>query len=562
MLGVLEYDFAQTRQAYHPGVTTMWLGGLALHSEYQDRLSFPEQFLTLTEPATLSQARLPVAILTAIVILLSYFLLRRLLGIYAAMLAALFIACDPLYLAQSRRLHTDALATSFLLIAILTLLIYLENPKRLRNIAFSGFALGLAMLSKSNAMIFVLFLPFAFVLYWRSRRNERTVSNKFTVRLLIYAAFALLGIAALTVMAFWPAIWILKLEFSGMYFYVSSVAAPCLIALVTWSFWQLKGQKQISRTTRIVEFLALGIIGLAGIGIAVFAVPTVVKRIWWALTIEHNVPQMFFGKIVNDPGWLFYPTMLLIQTAPLTLILSIVGMILVWRSHEAQYISVRRIFFSLCIFVALFTLCQSIGAKKFSRYLLPAYPLLDILAAIGALALFEKSYRFLKNRISAVVAASIFFAVVIIIQTIPVLRLHPYYGGYHSPIWKATDVTKICSWGDGSGLDIAGIYLSQKPGADKMIVRTSPLAGELFRHYFIGKTYRWDKNPMKWKPNYDVVYIRDTQIGRKNAELKGRTPEKVIKVNGIEYVWIYKSNKIPMTRPTELADVVGEEERR
>ena len=81
--------------------------------------------------------------------------------------------------------------------------------------------------------------------------------------------------------------------------------------------------------------------------------------------------------------------------------------------------------------------------------------------------------------------------------------------------------------------------VNEKPNAKNMIVHVSPLSTEFFNYYFIGKTY--GSNRIKFNPEYEVVYIRDSQIERvpQVGTWNGKL-EHVITLNGIEYAWIYR----------------------
>ena len=109
-----------------------------------------------------------------------------------------------------------------------------------------------------------------------------------------------------------------------------------------------------------------------------------------AITTPHNVEHFFLGQVLYDPGWLFYPLVLCINTTPLTLPLAFAGCLFLWRKRHAWsrngqegYARQFRIALGLVAVVLLFTLCLSLTSKKFSRYLLPAFPMLEILAAVG-----------------------------------------------------------------------------------------------------------------------------------------------------------------------------------
>ena len=266
------------------------------------------------------------------------------------------------------------------------------------------------------------------------------------------------------------------------------------------------------------------------------------------------------GEIAYDPGWLFYPLMLSIKSAPLTLPLAVVGAVLLWRDRKQfQYASTCRIYTLLSVFIVLFTLCMLVCAKKFSRYLLPVFPILGILAAIGLSLLIDKITalgvarsqnvkgqtgvekpnllaRLHVWKISGVTVVTLVF----VIQAFPVLRLHSYYGTYYNPLWGVPGITRICTTGDASGLDLAAEYLNQKPNAEDLVVHVSPLSAEFFGYYFKGKPYRRDRNPGILTPDYEVAYIRDVQIKLVNFDDIEGTLEHVIRLNNVDYVWIYK----------------------
>ena len=144
MLSTLGADFYSTAESYHPGVTTMWLGGISLWTKYKGALAAApvlrsQPFLS---PSNLARARLTIALITACSIVTAFLLLKKLFGLRIAAFAGIFLAVDPLLLIQSRRLHTDALATAFLLLAILALLIVVEKLGRCRYLVISGVCFG------------------------------------------------------------------------------------------------------------------------------------------------------------------------------------------------------------------------------------------------------------------------------------------------------------------------------------------------------------------------------------------------------------------------------------
>ena len=211
-----------------------------------------------------------------------------------------------------------------------------------------------------------------------------------------------------------------------------------------------------------------------------------------------------------------------------------------------------RIALALAAGVILFTVCLSGTSKKFSRYLLPAFLLLEILFSVGFVQIFQWGYTRIDAyfRVRTTAFKNAFIAIVclgfFIIQVLPVLALYPYYGTYYNLCWKVTDITKIITVGDASGVDLAAKYLNQKPDSANIAVQVSDLGSEFFRYYFKGTTYRTDKNRLKDidklpTTDYEVIYIRDSQIGWAPQEgIKGGTLEHVITLNGLNLVWVYR----------------------
>ena len=559
MLSTLGADFSSTAKSYHPGVTTMWLGGMSLWTKYKGALAAApvlssQPFLS---PTNLARARLTIALITACSIAIAFFLLNKLFGLRIAAFAGIFLAVDPLFLIQSRRFHTDALAAAFLLLAILALIVFVEKLGRRRYLVISAVCFGLACLSKSSALVLVLWFPFLFA--FSAAESNPAVPRARS----IHAFLTWICIAFLTFFVCWPALWVYQLPIGGIA--VSVIVVPCLVGIAVWSGVKLKhltvsADIVTARNAAKSGLLIIGI-GLAAVAfIAYKAALPFVDRIRWALTTEHDILHYFLGEIASDPGWLFYPLMLSIKSAPLTLPLAVVGAVLLWRvQKQSKYASACRMYTLLSVFVVLFTLCMLVCAKKFSRYLLPVFPILDILAAIGLSLLIDKITALRVVRLQNVKgqtsvekpnllarlhvwknACVIVVTLVFVIQAFPVLKLHPYYGTYYNPLWGVPGIIRICTTGDASGLDLAAEYLNQKPNAEDLVVHVSPLSAEFFGYYFKGKSYRRDRNPGIFTPDYEVAYIRDVQIKRVNLDDIEGTLEHVIRLNNVDYVWIYK----------------------
>ncbi len=517
MAEVKQGKFSETLIAYHPGVTTMWIAGLRTFS---------------TKPGmdveNLACARWLIGIVVWMGIGIACLLLYKLLGQWMALAGFACLAYSPLFLAQTRRVHTDALATIFILLTVLLFLLYCQNRKYRCYLILSGISFGLAVLSKSYALVLLLWVPLCLFLF----RNQEKHIGQFST--CIAEGLCFLNCAVLTGIAFWPIFW------TPLF----GIMTLCLLGLtITLS----KGMRNKRCSVMLILAACIGL-GLLCIR-ATQTVWHIFDKVNWAVTTPHEVEHFFLGKVAYDPGWLFYPFVLTIKSTPLMLPLALIGCILLWkrRKHSEETSRQFQMALALVAGVLLFTLCLSATSKKFSRYLLPAFPMLEILAAIGFVEGLKWSYAALRScfgteatkrdkRPLVVIACLCFF----FLQVFPVLALHPYYGTYYNLCWKVTDITKIITVGEASGLDIAAKYLNEKPDARNLVVQVSPLATEFVYHYFQGPVYRADRQT-NLSPDYEVIYIRDSQIGRvlQAGTLNGEL-EAVITLNGIDHVWIYK----------------------
>ncbi len=508
-------QFSETLVAYHPGVMTMWSAGI--------RTFYMDFQLTVEN---LIHARFFIGLTVLTGLLIACFLLNRLLGQWIALTGLVCLAYSPLFLAQTRRVHTDALAATFILLTVLLFILYCQNRHRQHYLIFSGIAFGLAVLSKSYALTLLLWFPVCMFLF----REKRSLDTH------IASGIYFLNCTILTIFGLWPVFWTP----------IFAMMALCLGGLTFLIFRELK-----------TERCPLWLVGVTAIAVclggfrAVQHVWLVFEKLNWAVTTPHEVEHFFLGKVVNDPGWLFYPFVLTIKSTPLMLPLAIVGCILLWKNRKQTEESKAffRIALSLVICIALFTICFSATSKKFSRYLLPTFLMLEILSAIGFVEVLKWGYNSLRSHFGSLqtekykTTFAVFTCTVfLIIQVVPVLTRHPYYGTYYNPCWKVTDITKIITIGDASGMDIAANYLNQKTEPRRMVVQVSPLSTHFLRRYFPGRIYGAGRSlPGNPKTDYEVVYIRDSQIGKvpQTGTLNGEL-EAVITLNGIDHVWIYR----------------------
>jgi len=168
-------DWAAVPSTGHPGVTTMWLGaagvavrrlldpaGSLFHLDWIRRLAWlaPENGEAFRHLAVfLPCGRVAVALVTTLGLLVAYALAARAFDRRVALVMMGLLAFEPLLVGHSGLLHTDALLATFTLLALLAAFNGLEDARPAPWWALSGLFAGLALLTKTPALLLVLFLP-------------------------------------------------------------------------------------------------------------------------------------------------------------------------------------------------------------------------------------------------------------------------------------------------------------------------------------------------------------------------------------------------------------------
>ena len=509
--------FSETFVAHHPGVITVWIAAL--------RTFFTDSHVSV-QGLALARWFIGVALLIGIGVAAVF--LYRLFGRWVALITAAFLSFSPLFLSQSRRVHTDALAAIFVLLAVLSLPLYCQIPRKRRYLVGSGIAFGLACLAKSNSLILLLWVPICFALF---RNREETWRQFFLWG--FGAGLCFLSCTLLTVFALWPLFWNPAFLMFGV----------CLLGVTLFACRELQKGTNQRLTLYLASVVVVGVVS----GYTVRTIWKVFDGVAWAITTPHNVEHFFLGQALYDPGWLFYPLVLCIRTAPLTLPLAFGVCLFLWRKrHHEAYARQFRIALALVAVVLLFTLCLSLTSKKFSRYLLPAFLILEILAALGFSEFLKWGYSYIDSRLgTGANAQKLTFSIVVflclfLIQILPVLRLHPYYTTYYNLCFKLTDIRKIIAIPAAAGFDLAAKYLNRKPNAQELRVQIFPQSARFFFPYFSGQPPRFNADG-KVVADYEVVHSRGAQGGwvPQTGTLNGEL-EHVITLNGIDHVWIYR----------------------
>lgn len=248
------------------------------------------------------------------------------------------------------------------------------------------------------------------------------------------------------------------------------------------------------------------------------------------------------GEISDgDYGPLYYPVSFLLMSSPIALLFSLLSIGAFVKSTAWENLnSFNKNILILISYIMLFTAQMAIPLKVSIRYLLPIYPAVDILAGIGLFLIF-------KNYINKKLALCLLLISIIIIQMSLLLPIAPYFLSYSNPLVfggpsHSPEIT-LRGWGEGN--DLAAQYLNEKPDAKNLRV-VAQYSG--FEQYFHGKTISLvgeRGNVSQIDADYVVFYTCAVQRNF-NENLwslyKSRDPEKIIRLNGIDYCLIYKFN--------------------
>jgi hypothetical protein len=162
--------------------------------------------------------------------------------------------------------------------------------------------------------------------------------------------------------------------------------------------------------------------------------------------------------------------------------------------------------------------------------MLPIFPAVNLLSAWFLVHAFERRK----------ILFPLFSALSVFLHLIFTFSLHPYYLAHYNRVFftpSSAQYTFSIGWGE--GLEEAASYINQKEGSQNL--RISSWYPEVFKLFSHSKVY-----DLSFAKNADYVVFYVNQIQRRLFPeilkiYEKRPPEHIIKINGIEYVRIYKN---------------------
>jgi hypothetical protein len=511
---------ACTLRTGHPGVTTMWTGsfGFLLRWLADGRpVPFHDYVVAVStnplDAAFIAPERLGTVLIISLWVVAVYWLVRRLFGSPIALATAILIALNPFHIAYSRVIHHDALSTAFMTLSALCAFVYWGEQSGRKWLVTSGVLAGLAFISKLASLFLMPYIALVglwfFVAGWqRDRQSDKKRASFSNFLFLILDGLLWFAMAMSTVFLVWPAMWVAPLE-----------------------------------TVQLTVSLAVQY-----------------------STGPHAKGVFFLGQSVADPGPLFYLVTWLYHTSPLVM-LGLVGLVFALFHYRGakpappqspanqpalnnnspftiHYSSFFRYLPLILFFILGYYVLMTIGEKKQERYFLPAYPWLDLIAAVGLVSLLD--YPFIPRLIHRVSRLALLLLTILIVNGLLVASNFPYYLTYYNPLLGGIkSAAKVITIGWGEGLNLAAEYLNQK--TDPAQTRVASWYESTFAPFYHGPSISYSKEKGKaLAGDYVIFYINQTQrrfpdeIMFDYFETRFK-PEKVITLHGLDYAWIYPS---------------------
>ncbi len=333
--GVFTFDFQRTNQKYHPGVTLLWIGTFSVkaHSLVNDYIvknnlspNSIDYLLSLNFYQILF-----VVVSCGLLYYLSYYYLSKIWDPYKAFIILFIVMLEPFFMGLTTTLHLDGLLSLLLVNSFLCFYLFLRNIESQKPIDFyfiqSAVFMGLALLTKTTAFLALVII---FLVY-------------FIQVLFEYKAYRIKD---------FPQNFYSLIKNKTLFLKIKSYLFGILIYLLTISFiyfllWPSMWVLPFDTLTTVYKGVTVG-------------------------TDDHS--QLFFGKLVSDPGPLFYLLVFLIKT-PIYIFPAV--LLALYIQLNTTY---RKYIFEIFILMVsiLFWIEVSIPSKKLDRYLLPAMVLISI----------------------------------------------------------------------------------------------------------------------------------------------------------------------------------------
>ncbi|MBM3178859.1 MAG: phospholipid carrier-dependent glycosyltransferase [Chloroflexi bacterium] len=508
-------EFENTIYEYHPGVTNMWIVGTAMHFYFPEYRGFGQGYFDALKPKfeefmrnngkeALDLARYSRFIhagVLAVLVVTAFFLLRLLVDANTALFSAALVSLSPFFLGHSRLMNLEGMLSLFVLLSILGMQVYLNHERKPLYLILSGLAFALSQLTKSSSIVVVgVVVGMLFVELFK--QSEKNVAARILDVLKIFMIW--FASAALAYFILWPGMW---------------VAPQRMLSEVYGNAFSYAFQGARLEVTQELEPDSFGFeSGFEGILHFLGA---------WA---SSTTPITWFGL-----AFIIFPFFS--------------------RDNYALKAPLKSLVVYLTAIGGLFIVMFSLAKGRDSQhYILSSYVAFDVIAGLGWGYALMQAKKFWVPLHRTYVSFGILI-VLIFVQIGIGLPYAPYYFNYKNPL-----AMEPATFGYGEGYSEAADYLAQKPNVHELQVYVYSGLGT-FSYFFPGETLVLKRvfvldgdfitivretRESDYLVLYPIVREKQPEVKKILSELEGVVePEKVITINGLEYVQIYKVTDIP-----------------
>jgi 4-amino-4-deoxy-L-arabinose transferase-like glycosyltransferase len=477
-------------------------------------------------------ARIMPMLLTILTIILIYFLAKRLMGSWWALLPSFLFGLSPTILAHGHYVTTDVGAAFGIVLATYFFIRLIEEPST-KNIWFAGIAFGIAQLTKFSTPFLVPLFIFVLLVLWIRDMFLRPRSE-------ILAA----GWRYLKTLIF-----------------ILLIGYLCIVYPIYFLFTaNYPIAKQVSDTTSILASFANGptptgqichgMRCLADLDIWMSKSPILRPFAQYTLGVLMVLQRVgagntiyFMGHVVGAGGWIYFPLLFLLKEPLPTIVIVLTALILalwwMWKKARASrwhvlrnifdYVSVNFAEFTMGSFVVLYggyAVHSSLNLGV--RYLIPIIPFIFILSAgvwkkwvmqfdlTHATASLGSAATMLRSVTASLVKYAILVALFVWLAC-ETLFAAPYFLSYFNElaggVWNGYHYATDSNYDWGQDLLRLQAWVNANPHVDKIAV--DYFGGGNPKYYLGAKEVDWSSsqgNPVNQNIHWLAVSINTLEI--------------------------------------------------
>ena len=471
--GIKAHNWKTTSVNDKPGITVAILSGAGLATidpmPYKSLRGDVKTDAELRDINTINFAfRLPIYLFCVLLLPFFYILLRKLFNQTTALIGFTLIGLSPIILGISLIINPDSLLWIFLPLSFLSYLVFQRTESK-KYLYWSGFLLGLALLTKYVAnilYIFFFFLPFLEYILVEKKPELRPYLKK---SLRQYAI--LIGISMATYFILYPATWVNpKILLDGTFLSQAFRSTwPLFVGLALFIVADIlffkdrltKWTLDFLSTYRHLLVQAISTIFLMGIIFTLLNTYTGMRLFDTAATLASPKGEgasllLYADKITADIYSLIF------GISPIALLGLVAALLLVTKKKWLDSYEAKIVFF-FSLFILFYYLASTVNSVVATvRYQIVLYPFAFIISAIGL------SYILSLKKVSSHLPSLAGVALVIVLSVWSLLSVRPFYFAYTSALLPEQYFVNLKDMGDGSYE--AAEYLNNLPNPEKLTV--------------------------------------------------------------------------------------------